>query len=314
MSTTTPADQAPSENESLKAIAGVLGVGVPKPEGQPEAAPPVEAAQAEAQPAAPIDPLAIVLPDSPDVPEKFRKQSLRKVLESQAEAERAFHENAGRIKNVSYELELQRNATDALKEQLESLRKAVTPAPVAPNPFEGLNLQEDVILRPDQVFERLRELNRRESEEIAKREAERVKSDLQSRREAEIEYTSAVRAAEVARESLGYKDKPEWFEVLTDIAPAVFSRRADGAHLDPRAYVNEFNSRRTRYGGQQQVVQVQVQGNAPVVSKASQGSSAPPPAKPQLSPKYQERAEHIASIYGLDPGAFLARIATKENS
>lgn len=292
-----------NEQAVAEGIAGALGAD----EGQdkPSVVPAADSAAQVAQPAV-VDPLAYTLPDSEGIPEKFRNQPLSKVIQSQGEAERVFHENQAKLKSREYELQLANTANEALKAQVEAFRPTAA-KPAEPNRWEGLNLAEDVILNPEKVLDRALSIAEQNAEKREKAAAERQRIEGQKRNEEGMALHAAVTAAEAARVQLG-KTQEEWMPFVHDLAPAVFQA---GRQLDSAAYVEEFNARKSRYGGgQAQTIEVKVQGGAPVVARAAPGASSAAPGKPSpLSERQTEQAQYYADLFGIDKDQYVARVA-----
>lgn len=286
----------PFNEQDLKdGIAGALGPAEDPASPAPDA--PV------AQPAA-TSPLDAPLPDSDEIAEKFRNQPLKTLVKSQAEAERVFHENQAKLKSTEYELQLSKTANAALKEQYEALRAPVAHAPAAVDPWEGLKLEEDVILNPRGVLDRALSIAEQNLEKRFKAEADRAQAADKKKAEDGMALHAAVTAAEAARTTLG-KTQEEWMPFVQDLAPAVFQA---GRQLDPNAYVEAFRERQSRYSGATSTVEVRVQGQPPVIAKSTQAAIAP--VRPSsLSERQLVQAEQYAELFGIDRDKYIARVA-----
>lgn len=148
-------------------------------------------------------------------------------------------------------------------------------------------------------------------EKRVKAEADRNQLEARKQSEESMQLHAAVTAAEAARNSLG-KSQEEWMSLVRDLAPAVFGV---GRQLDPAAYVEEFNARRTRYGAASPTVEVRVQGQPPVIAKAAQGATSSAPGKPSpLTERQSDQAAHYADLFGIDRDQYVARVAASLQS
>lgn len=291
-----------SEQDLAAGIASALGP-VADEQAQPAAPALAPAIDPAAQPA---DPLAATLPDSDGIPQKFRNQPIKTLLDSQAEAERVFHENQAKLKSTTYELQLAQTANQALKEQYEALRQPVQPAQAA-DPWAGLKLEEDVILNPRAVLDRALSIAEQNTDRRWKAEAEKAQAATKKQTEDGMALHAAVTAAETARTTLG-KSQEDWMPFVRDLAPAVFQA---GRQLDPNAYVEEFNARKARYSGgpAASTVEVRVQGQAPVIARAATAALSAPGRPSPLSERQTDQAAHYADVFGIDRDKYIARVA-----
>lgn len=302
------AEAAEEVNEGLEALKGAFG-GSGEPKADPPAAPVAPAAE-------PIDQLeSIKMPTADSVPEKFRGQPISKVLKSQREAESAFTTATQRASELAYELQMQRTATTVLKEQLDTFRASSPPKPAAPPQDEwgDLRLDEDVILQPKKVMDRVIAIAREGMRAEIQKAAEEQKQASQANQVESQRYNAAVGAAEQARESLGF-DKESWMGVMRDIAPAVFDPETyENGAFNPAAYIHEYNQRKERWSKlAAPPIRLENQGNPPGSKTAASLAPAAPAAV--LSPRRTEQAEHFAGIFGIPADRFIARLAAQEGS
>lgn len=282
---------------ALEGIAGALGVA---PLSDKDNAPPAEPPPPAAQP----DP---IVPGDKAYPEKFWNKPLSAVIDSYSASEREFHKTRQENARLAYELELQRTATLTLKDQLDQFKPA--PQRQQPEPWAGVDLEQDIILAPRKVLDRALSIQEQRATEITKAAADQLRKEIDQREQARNEYQAAVWAAEQAREHIGVTDVNEWTKYLRDIAPAIEREHGRAGLLDATKYVEGFQARRSLYAPPS--VQMQVQGNPPVTSRPAQGASVAQPPTPVLSPRRLEQAQHFASVFGLDPDAFSKRVASQ---